>query len=270
MIRHLIISAAAILLLGGWVVEGKAEELPVQPLQRLSFTTRELLPDAASVTNTVTNLPAWKSSASVGFSMTRGNSDTLLAMARLQTEKIAGFNEWFFGASGAYGEDNSTKNRETLQGNGQFNHFITSRFYDFGRVDGLHDGIKDIAYRFTASIGVGYYLLQRTNLALSVEVGPSAVTERQGNEAKTYAAGRLAERFEYKLSSGARLWHRAELIPQLDLMANYVVNAEFGIETAIAKDLALQIYIQDNFVNQPAEGYDHNDIRLVSGISYKF
>jgi putative salt-induced outer membrane protein YdiY len=266
MMRFLILLVAAILLPGLPGMKAGAEELQVLPLQRLSLPARDLIPEPEAATNR----PGWKSSASLGFSMTRGNSDTLLLIGKLQTERRSGMNEWLLGSSGAYGEDNSTKNRETLVGYAQYNHFLAHSFYDFGRVDGLHDGIKDIQYRFTTSIGVGYYLVQQTNLALSVEAGPSAVSERQGGQVETYGAGRLAERIEYRLESGARIWHRAELIPQVDQMANYVVNAELGIEMGIARDLTLQIYLQDNFVNQPAQGYEHNDIRLISGLSYKF
>jgi putative salt-induced outer membrane protein YdiY len=267
MMGRWIIYTVAILLSGWGGLCAKGEDVPVLPLQRLSLSTKTQLPDPTSATN----VPEWKSSMGIGFSMTHGNSDTLLLTANWETQKKTGPNEWLLGASGAYAEDNEVATRQSLQGNAQFNHFINSRLYDFGRVDGLHDGIKDIKYRFTASIGIGYYLVQRTNFVFSVEAGPSSVTERQGGEpVQTYAAARLAERIEYKLPTGARLWQRMELIPQVDLMANYVVNAEVGIETAIAKNLALQIYLQDNFVNQPAEGYDHNDIRLISGVSYKF
>lgn len=243
-----------------------AEDEPVQPLQRLLLPKRDLLTDFISLTNK----PVWKSSATVGFTLTRGNSDTLLLVAKLQTQRKSRENEWLFGADGAYGEDNSEKTRETLHGYGQFNHFFTPRWYDFGRVDGLHDGIKDIRYRFTASTGLGYYLIQRTNTALALEAGPSIVTERQGAEDQTYAAARLANRFEYKLGSGARIWQGTELIPQIDRTANFIINAELGIETPVAKDLTLQVYLQDNFVNQPAPDYKHNDIRLISGLSYKF
>jgi putative salt-induced outer membrane protein YdiY len=265
-IRILLIGSAVLGLacFAGWHATGA--EVPLQPLQKLSLLSTGLLPDPASMTNR----PTWTSSVSLGFSMTRGNSDTLLAMAKLQTQRRSELNEWLLGANGAYGEDNSEKNRETLHGFGQFNHFFTSRLYDFGRVDGLHDGIKDINYRFTASVGLGYFLVQQTNLSFAVEAGPSLVSERQGEEDQTYAAVRLAERFEYKLNATARIWHTAELIPQVDQTDNFIINAEVGIETAIAKDLALQVYVQDNYVNLPASTYKHNDVRLVSGISYKF
>jgi putative salt-induced outer membrane protein YdiY len=243
-----------------------AAEVVLQPLQQVASQAKNLLPDQV----TVTNHTVWLSSLTLGFTMTRGNSDTLLVSAKFRTERKLADNEWLLGANGAYGEDHSVKNYETLHGFGQFNHFFTSRLYAFGRLDGLHDGIKDIKYRATVSPGLGYYLMKQTNATYAVEAGPSFVSERQGEDDQNYAAFRLAERFEYKLNSRARIWHSAELIPQMDQPDNFIINADIGVESPLARDLSLQVYVQDNYVNQPTPTYKHNDVRIVSGISYKF
>lgn len=266
MTRRISILALLSLLAGVGAAPGQSDDQIVQPLQRLSLPTKELPPDPSMITNR----PFWKTSVTLGFSMTRGNSDTLLAMAKLQTRHRSAANEWLLGANGAYGESDSEKNRETLHGYGQLNHFFTPRFYDFARMDALHDGIKDIRYRFTASAGLGYFLVQQTNFSYALEGGPSLVTERQGVEDQTYAAARFASRLEWKIAPGARVWHNAEFIPQLNQANNYIVNAEIGIETAILRDLSLQVFLQDNYVNLPAPDYKHNDIRLISGLSYNF
>jgi len=96
------------------------------------------------------------------------------------------------------------------------------------------------------------------------------VTEDRGNEDQTYASLRLSENFDQKLSQSARLWEKAELIPQINQLDNYIVNAEVGVETALTKRLSLQVIFDENYVNQPAAGREKNDIKLVSGIAYKF
>jgi hypothetical protein len=75
---------------------------------------------------------------------------------------------------------------------------------------------------------------------------------------------------DYKLNSRARIWHSAEIIPQLDQTDNFIINADFGIESPITRDLSLQVSLQDNYVNLPATTYKHNDVRIISGIVYKF
>ena len=262
--RSILASGLAILFCVGGL---RAEEVPLQPLQQIVQGTKDLLPPPPEI---ITNRPTWQSSATLGLAMTRGNKDTLLVNAKLFTQRKMTWNEWLLGVDGAYGEDNSVKNYEMLHGFGQADHFFTHRLFVFGRLDGLHDGIKAIDYRFTGSPGLGYYLLRQADVTLATEAGPSVIVERQGTTTDQYAALRLAERFEYKFSQTTKLWQTVEFIPEVDKVDNYIVNAEIGIDAAISKNLSLQVYLQDNFVNQPAPGFQNNDLRLISGISYKF
>jgi len=217
-----------------------------------------------------TNQPAWESSIAVGFSLTKGNSDTLLTTAAFKTSKKAVENEYMFGVDGSYGENNSVKNNETLHGVGQYNHLFTDRFYGFLNIEALHDGIADLDYRFTFSPGAGYYFLKETNTTLAGEAGPGLISERLGGVDTTYATLRLAERFEYKLNNGARVWEKAEFLPQVNKLRNFLVNAEVGAEASLIKTLSLRVTLQDNFINQPAPGRKKYDVKIISSLVYKF
>jgi len=212
----------------------------------------------------------WVSSIAAGFALTRGNSDTTLFTAKYGTQKKKENNEYIFGADGAYGDNNGTESQDTIHGMAQYNHLFSPIFYGFANADALHDGIQDLKYRLSLSPGVGYYFVKTKATTLGGEFGPGVVTEDRGNEDQTYASLRLSENFDQKLSQSARLWEKAELIPQINQLDNYIVNAEVGVETALTKRLSLQVIFDENYVNQPAAGREKNDIKLVSGIAYKF
>ena len=254
------------LVLAGLAGRSFAVETELPPIAALSEPSKDLFPVPVSSTNRV----AWKGSVTVGATMTRGNSDSVVATAKLDAQRRSPVNELILGADGAYGEANGVKNYESIHGYAQDNHFFTPRFFGFLRGDGLHDGIKDIDYRYTLSPGVGYYLLRETNLNFAVEAGPSMIAEKQDGSSTIYAGARLADRFEYKLSPSTRVWETTEVIPEVDRFNNFIINGEVGIETAITKRLSLQVYAQDNYVNEPSPGYKFNDIRLVSGLTFKF
>jgi putative salt-induced outer membrane protein len=243
-----------------------AADLPLQPLQQLAQQSKDLLP----LPNGSAKKPVWQSSLSLGLSLARGNKDAVQFNGRIETRRKSATSEWLLGLDGSYGEDSGVKNYELLHGYGQFNHYFNPRFYGFLRLDGLHDGIKDIDYRCTASPGLGYFVLSETNLTLALEAGPSLVWERQGGNENLYSALRVAERLEYKMTTTTRVWQGAEFVPELDKPENFIVNAEIGIETAITKGLNLRVYLQDYYVNEPAASIKNNDLRLISGISYKF
>jgi putative salt-induced outer membrane protein YdiY len=228
---------------------------------------------APAGTNAVvlTNQPAWDSSLGLGFTLTRGNSDTLLATASIQTHRKTLADELSLGADGAYGENDSVQNVNSAHGFSQYNHLFSERFFGYLRADALHDEIADLQYRITLSPGVGYYFLRQTNTSLAGEFGPAMVFEKLGDRDDNYVTLRMAERFEHKFTeNNARVWESVECLPQINDFNNFVVNAEVGLEAAVYKKISLQIYAQDNFVNQPAAGRQQNDLRIVSGLKYKF
>lgn len=212
----------------------------------------------------------WQSSISAGLTLTRGNSDTLLVTGGVLTEKKGKINEWGFGVDGAYGVNNGERDVDTLHTFGQVNHLFTDKFFAYLRVNALHDGIADLQYRLTIGPGAGYYLLKETNTTLAFEGGSAIVLERLGSQDNTYATLRLAQRFERKFVDRARIWQSVEILPQVDEFNNYIVNAEVGIEATISKSLSLQTFVVDNYVNQAAAGRQQNDVKLVSGLKYKF
>jgi hypothetical protein len=214
--------------------------------------------------------PHWESSAALGLTLTRGNSRTVLATANLQTQKKWSDHELLFGADAAYGEDHGLKNTETLHGFGQYNRTITDRWYYGVRLDGLHDAIADVKYRLTLAPLAGYYFIKEKKTTLTGELGPAAVYQDQGGTKRGFLALRAGERFEHKFSDKTRVWQSFEIVPQVDNFKNYFINAEVGADAALTDNLSLTSYIQDTYYNIPARGHQKNDIKLVSGIKYKF
>lgn len=234
------------------------------------------IPFSSNAQNVVTATNKWQSSAAAGLTVTRGNSDTLLGTISIGTGKKWDQNEIDLGADGAYGQTkldgkNSTT-AELLHGFGQYNRLFTERWYGYGRVEGLHDGVADIKYRVTLSPGVGYYFIKNKPTQLSAEVGPGFVHQKLGHDEQSYATLRVAEKFNQTLSDRARLWEMAEWLPQVDRFKNYIINAEIGVEADLSSSqkLSLRTYLDDTYNNVPAAGRKKNDLKLVAAVAYKF
>jgi putative salt-induced outer membrane protein len=214
----------------------------------------------------------WETSAAIGFTLTSGNSETLLATLSVDSKRKWGKNEVALGVGGGYGEDHDVKNAEFLTAFGQYNYLFTERLYGGLRTDFNYDGIANLTYRVTVTPLVGYYLLKSTNTSLSFEVGPSAVFEKYENQSQnTYMGIRFAERFDQKLSATTKFWEMVSYTPQVDKWTeSYLISAEAGIDAAITKKWSLRVVFQDLYVSQPANGRKPNDIRLIAGTAYKF
>lgn len=214
--------------------------------------------------------PHWETSAALGFTMTRGNSKTLLFTGNAQATKKSEKNEWNFGADATYGEDDEEKNAENARAYGQYNRLFTERFFGYLRLEVFHDDIADVDYRITVGPGVGYYFIKEKDISLRAEVGPAFVHEKQGGSTDDYITLRLAERFDWKINDRAKIWQGLEVLPQVDDWDNYILNAEAGLETSITKQLSLRTYVQDTYDNDPAPDRQKNDIKFVTAIAYKF
>ena len=214
----------------------------------------------------------WETTAAVGFTLTEGNSQTLLATLALGTQRKWERNELAFGLGGGYGEDTNVKNTEFITAFGQYNRLYSEKFYAGFRADFNYDGIANLSYRVTLTPLAGYYLIKSTNTSLAFEVGPSAVFEKYENQSQdTYLGIRFAERFEHKLSATTKLWESVSYVPQVDKWAEkYIITAEAGIDAAITKKWSLRFVVQDIYDSQPAAGREPNDIRLIAGTAYKF
>jgi putative salt-induced outer membrane protein len=224
-----------------------------------------------------TNATPWTGLASAGLTLTRGNSRTLLAVAKVLADKKwdAGINELALGADVTYGSsdvngvDSTTANQEHAFA--QYNRLFTPRFYGYARVEGLHDEIANIAYRLTVGPGVGYYVIKETNNTFRTELGTAYINEKDHNDGtRSYETLRLAENFEHKFKSKARIWESVEVLPQVDKFSNYILNAEAGVESSLTKTLSQQTYIQDSYHSDPAPGRLKNDVKFVAAIAYKF
>jgi putative salt-induced outer membrane protein YdiY len=214
--------------------------------------------------------PAWATTAAVGLTLTRGNSETLLFTGNVLSERKWDQNEVRLGLNGTYGEDRNVKNAESIQGFGQYNRLFSDRAYGYARVDALHDAIADVEYRVTLSPGAGYYFVRNERTTLSGEVGPGFIMEKQGRETREYFSLRLAERFEHRLNDRVRLWQSLEFLPQVDNWDNFIINAEVGVDTKMTEKLSMRVFALNTYDNEPAPGRERNDLKLVAALAYTF
>ncbi|GDY18946.1 hypothetical protein LBMAG56_02910 [Verrucomicrobiota bacterium] len=217
------------------------------------------------------NKSPWESSAALGFTLTRGNSSTLLFTGNVLTSRKQGNDEVSLGADATYGANSGVTTAQAFRGFGQYNRLFSDRAYGLLRAEGLYDKIAAVQPRVTISAGLGYYFVKTDRTKLSGEVGPSLVYERSaGGASKTYMALRVAERLDHKISDKTKIWQSAEFLPQVDNFNNYILNLEAGLETELYKNLALRTYVQDSYHKLPAAGRQKNDLKFVTAVAYKF
>ncbi len=221
----------------------------------------------------------WDSTASIGVTLTRGNSHTFGFAGSIATKRSWTNNEALLGANLGYGNTTTTVGGKKVQTTtdsyvkmyGQWNHLFTPRAYAGVRVNFDHDDVAALTYRATISPLAGYYFVKDATNTFAGEFGPSAVREKFfGQRVKDYVGLRLAERADHKFAGGAKVWESAEWVAQMDKMQNYLLNLELGVSAPITKAMSVSLILQDTYKNVPAIGKLKNDLKLIGAMSYIF
>jgi putative salt-induced outer membrane protein YdiY len=218
---------------------------------------------------------AWHGSIALGLSLTRGNSSTFNEHASAGAEKLLKADEIRLGIDQTYGINNFGKPNEvdsadSIHGFADYKHLFTERLYGDFRVEGLHDTVANLQYRFNLGPAIGYYLIKSDNSRLSVEAGPGVEFERQNHMDHNFFTLRFTERGEHSFSKTAKVWEQVDYLPQIDSWGNYLVIFEAGAEAAMNARLSLRVVFQDRYNNRPAPGKLANDMMLISALVYKF
>lgn len=214
--------------------------------------------------------PKWDTTAGVGLTIAKGNSDAVVAAANIQSKGNWKNYAITLGGDASYGEQNNAKNVESYRAFGQYDRKVSKKFYVFGRAEYYHDAVADIEYRVKLSPGFGWHVIEGDKVTLDVEVGPGYVFEKLGSVSDSFATLRVGDRFSYKISDRARLWQSAEFIPSVENFSDYRLSAQIGIEADLTEKMALRSVLQDEYTSSPAVGRKKNDIKLITSVNYKF
>lgn len=225
----------------------------------------------AQSASTLTEGAKWESSAAFGFTMTQGNSETILTTFNLTSTKKWDKNEATVSGNLAYGENDGRRNADSQRISMQYNRLVSDHAFFYGRMEGLRDSVADIDYRLTLSPGGGYYFWRDPKAGfVRAELGPGYILEDKGGLTEQHYTMRAAERFEYKLSPEVRFWQSFEYLPDVDKFSEFRFVAEIGTEVKLVNSITLRTFIQDSFDNKPAKKRQNNDLKLVTQIGYRF
>lgn len=216
----------------------------------------------------------FKTTLSLGATLTDGNSETSQVNASLATERDTAAWITRAGLELNYGESTVDDAKETTAENGKaygnFKKTISDMTFAYIDTSLLYDNVADIDYRATLGPGLGAYLLKSDTTKLFAEAGVSYVFEETGDGSDDYASVRFAERFEHQLSETAKLWQSLEYLPQIDDFGAYLINAELGVSAALNSKMNLRLVLQDRYDSEPSAGREKNDVTLMAGVGYEF
>lgn len=234
-------------------------------------------PPPAAAAPTTCNEPAkdpsiWDKSLNFGLNYTEGNSKTTNIYAGGLVMRDFEKNAWRFQADYNYGsaadsaDEPKTENKNNFRALADYRRVLENDWYAGAGTAFAHDAIADLKYRVIVSPTAGRYLVRDEEVKLSLEAGPSYVFENLGDENEDFAAARIADRFEWKLSPTSKIYQFTEYLISFEDADQYLLNAEVGIESALNSYLSLVLTVRDYYINKPAEGRVPNDVITITAL----
>lgn len=233
------------------------------------------VPRTTGQVESVSNAP-WHGTISAGLSLTRGYRDTMLVTMSARAERKTETDVLGFALAGGYGiarlNGESQTTTEYVRGSAGYDHMLGQRAYVGLQLRAEYDAMLGIDCRVTVTPMVGYYLIRSKRTTLAVETGPTFVVEKLDHDRFTVrGAGYVGERFEYRFDSKALFWQRFQWYPDFaEWPELYSIRAEVGLETPITAQLGFRTVVESNYESRPPGGREEHELRLVSGLSYRF
>lgn len=215
--------------------------------------------------------PTWEGAATVGVSLTAGNTDITKASATIDSSKKEEEERYTLGLSWNYSEENETVTQRKTYAKGQYDRFVSEEMYWLVQASAEADDAAGVDLRSTAGAGLGYQFADGEKWKLSAEGGLSWFKEElsDGNESD-YVAARLAYNWAYQPSDRWSLEQVGTIFPSLEESEDIYTRIDTRAKLTLTEKMFAQAQWIWDWDNTPAEGNDRSDHLLLLTLGWSF
>ena len=225
---------------------------------------------ASAVMATSAMAEEWESSADLGLSLSKGNTDSSLFRTAVQTKKKDLHQSYFGALRYSYGDEDGEANEDEILAKATYKQALEGRNFFGVRFDARTDAFADIDYRFSLNLTYGYYWIETEVEELTTELGLGLTVEDKGEGRDAYLNGLFDQHYERQLNEHAKVFQNLTFSPRLGDVSDYRIDFDAGIETKVTETVAFKVTLENRYESQPAEDKKSNDLKIIAGLSYTF
>ena len=199
----------------------------------------------------------WAGSLAVSADADTGNTETLDVSIGGRLTYGAGSFTNYMGFGVVYGEDEGTRTEAEAFAVYDGIYDFGNQFYVFGTARYNYDDFD--AYRHDAFLGAGpgYRIFNTDDLAWRVQAGPGIrYLEDQDANDTTEIAGIASSRFFYRISDTAFMTNDTDLLGSEESVNVY---NDLGVNFRLTDALSTRVYLQTDWTDDPAPGFEEFD-----------
>jgi putative salt-induced outer membrane protein len=237
----------------------------------------------APITAFADDLPqGWSGKGQAGYVMSRGNSDTDAANAKLDLFLLTPQWKHQFTLEGLFGRSAEITSAERWDFRLQSDYTINSSLFAFGALAYQDDRFSGFQYQGSGSGGIGYKFFDSEATKLSAQLGVGyrllrpetlvkddngAVIERIPLERESEVVGTAGIDFMHQFNSSTKLTDK--LIAESG-SSNTSIKNDLALEVKMSKQLALAAGYSVLHNTKPAEGVKRTDTVTTLNVVYAF
>jgi putative salt-induced outer membrane protein YdiY len=228
----------------------------------------------------------WKGSATLGFSLARGNSDTTNLNTAFTLDRKTLADHIAIYESSIYATSSATKinpaagvSANAILGGGRYDRNLTPNFFGFVSGDFTHDQLQSLDLRSIYSGGFGWHAINHPNTTFDVLGGINYTRETYSGDAATAMPNvdrnlpgiTFGEDFIRRFGAVTTVTEHAYFYPDLSDTSQYRFSLDAKSVTQIKKWLGWQLSLSDRYVTDPPiAGTKSNDVILSTGVNFNF
>jgi putative salt-induced outer membrane protein len=236
---------------------------------------------------TADDLPqGWSGKGQAGYVMSRGNSDTDSANAKLDVNYLQGAWQHTLSFDALFGRNSGITSSERWDGRFQSNYKITPQLYTFGALAYQNDKFSGFQYQESLTAGMGYKLFDSSALKFALQVGvgyrqsrsetlvygdPANATDVTGRvldpDTQRDLVGTFGWDFLYQFNTSTKVTDK--LVSEIG-SSNTSIRNDLALEVKMSKKLSLAAGYSVLENTTPAAGVKHVDQITTLNLVYAF
>lgn len=212
----------------------------------------------------------WESTAAMGLTLNRGNSDKTGLKLDWNSEFSDEQRELIWETGYHFADDAGQTSTDRLHARLQGNRQLEGPVFFGASFVFLRDDLADIDYRISPSILLGRRIIDTERTRLVVEAGPTMTIEQTGDASDRYPSVMVGERFKHRLNDKVSLKQSVVATSGFDQPERYTLSSRLALDTKLNSHLCWRVELESKYENLPVQGRDHHDLLLTSAVAWTF
>lgn len=209
---------------------------------------------------------------SAGGTLEDGNSSSKSIVGNADISARNEDNRFSFGGKAKWAEERGRKTDNNYMGYGEYDRFLTDKWFVGGRQSFEHDEFQNLDLRSRTSVTLGYQFYEQDDLNLQIKAGPEYIYSSYDNASSEKHAGALwMLKYDQKVWDNAlQLFHNHDFSLPVNEIDAFLFNSETGVRIPVGSKFFIAGQIDFDWDNAPAPGVQESDTTYAVKAGYEW